>query len=177
MTHSFASVSVGGHSFQISLGQLHQILNDPKAADCKTRFKRAQLLRQVGLVLRRSDPARYRALSLGGGPYWLGIGGEFWECRTLAGILVTAMGWLHEHDQKALLCLSQRRKHSRAYIATDPVALYGGRRALAKYAKPFAAGWYVDTNLSFANSQRFLLDAFKLAKLTRGQDWYFDRLK
>jgi hypothetical protein len=126
--------------------------------------------------MRGVHPARYREFKLRGGQYWIGVGTDHWQCRTLADVLVVAMRWLHDHDHEALLRLSKRRKHSRAYIASDPVALYGGRSDLAGFARLFASGWYVDTNLSAENTLRFLTDALAPAQPEQKRDWFFSRL-
>ena len=173
MTHDHASITIAGRSLEIPLDHLHQILVGSASAPCEALFRREQLVRRTSTALRKAHPDRYREFWHKGGSKWLGIAGEHWQCRTLAGVLVTAMRWLHDHQGDAMLRLAQRRKHSRAYIATNPLALYGGRKDLAVYAKQFAPGSYVDTNLSAVNTQRFLADAFVEAGLIKGREWYF----
>ena len=87
-----------------------------------------------------------------------------------------AMRWLLDQHPEAIRQLSNRRKYSRAYIATDPGVLYGNRSDLTRFARQFAPDWHVDTNLSYDNTKRFLADAFAQAGLLRGRDWYFSRL-
>jgi hypothetical protein len=176
MTQPHALITFAGRSLELPLESLHQIVGGAEPATSEALFLRAEIRRRTALALRKADPKRYRDLRLGGGSYWLGIGQQHWQRRTLAEILVTAARWLHDERPSALLRLSQKRKHSRAYIAQDPAALYAGRADLASFAKPFAQGWYVDTNLSAENTHRFLGDLFVEAGLMHRRDWYFGRL-
>ncbi len=178
MTHDHASITIAGRSLEIPLYHLHQILSGSPSAPCEALFRREQLVRRTTIALRRAHPDRYREFRLkGGSKWWLGITGEHWQCRTLAEVLITAMRWLHDHRGDAMLRLASRHKYSRAYIATDPINLYGGRKDLAVHAKLFAPGWYVDTNLSSDNTQRFLADAFAEAGLAQERDWFFGFLR
>lgn len=176
MTGHHASITVAGRSMAMPLECFHQIVCGTEPVTSEALFLRAEIRRRTALALRKADPNRYREIGLGGGSYWLGIGQQYWQRRTLAEILVTGARWLHDERPDALLRLSQRRKHSRAYIAQDPAAIYAGRTHLASYAKPFATGWYVDTNLSAANTLRFLRDALREAGLMHRRDWHFARL-
>jgi hypothetical protein len=176
MTQPHASITVAGRSLELPLESLHQIVGGAEPSTTEALFLRAEIRRRTALALRKADPTRYRDIRLGGGSYWLGIGQQHWQRRTLAEILVQAARWLHDDRPDALLRLSQKRKHSRAYIAQDPAALYAGRADLASFAKPFAPGWYVDTNLSAENTHRFLDDVFSEAGLAHRRDWYFARL-
>jgi len=177
MTHEHASITIAGRSLEIPLYHLQQILLGSASAPCEALFRREQLVRRTMIALRRAHPDRHREFPIKSGSKWLGIAGEHWQCRTLADVLVTAMRWLHDHRGDAMLRLARRRKYSRAYIATDPIALYGGRKDLAARARQYTLGWYVDTNLSASNTQRFLADAFAEAGLIRGRDWYFGFLR
>jgi hypothetical protein len=177
MTHDYASITIAGRSLELPLYHLHQLLSDLASSPCEAKFRREQILRRTTTALGKAHPDRCREFRLKGGSIWLGIAGDHWRCRTLAEVLITAMRWLHEYRDDALLPLASRRKYSRAYIATNPVALYGGRKDLAVHARQFAPGWYVDTNLSASNTKRFLADAFAEAGLDPGRDWYFGFLR
>jgi hypothetical protein len=176
MTDNTASITIAGRTLALPLEQLHQILCEADRANSEALFTQAKLRRRTIAALRVSNPARYRELRFGGGSYWLGIGHQSWQGRTLPDILVAAARWLHDGHPEAFQRLSQRRKHTRAYIAQDPASLYGGRPHLASHAKLFAPGWYIDTNLSADNTQRFLGDLFAEAGLVHRRDWYFGRL-
>jgi hypothetical protein len=176
MTDSNASITIAGRTLALPLDQLHQILCEADRANSEALFTQAKMRRRTIIALRLTNPARYRELRLGGGSYWLGIGQQCWQGRTLPDILVAAARWLHDEHPEAFQRLSQRRKHTRAYIAQDPASLYGARPHLASFAKLFAPGWYIDTNLSADNTQRFLGDLFAEAGLAHRRDWYFGRL-
>jgi hypothetical protein len=176
MTDSKASITIAGRTLALPLEQLHHILCEADLANSEALFMQAKLRRRTIVALRVSHPARYRDLRLGGGSYWLGIGEQSWQGRTLPDILVAAARWLHDEHPQAFQRLSQRRKHTRAYIAQEPASLYKKRPHLARYAKLFATGWYIDTNLSADNTQRFLSDLFAEAGLMHRRDWYFGRL-
>lgn len=176
MTLPHASITVAGRSFELPLESLLQIVGGAEPATSEALFLRSKIRRRTALALRKADPKRYRDIRLGGGSYWLGIGQQHWQRHTLAEILVKAAGWLHDERPDALLRLSQKRKHSRAYIAQDPADLYAGRPDLAIFAKPFAPGWYVDTNLSAENTHRFLDAVLSEAGLAHRREWYFARL-
>lgn len=171
-----ASITIGHRTFQMPLDQLMRMLCGGEAVGPEALFRTAQLQRLAAITMRRAYPDRRLEFQLGRGPYWLGIGVESWRCRSLPEAIVTAMRWLHAHRPDAIAELSRRRKYTRAYVGTDPVAIYGGRCDLARNAREFAPGWYVDTNLSLENTKRFLADAFRTASLVRGRDWVFSRL-
>ena len=87
------------------------------------------------------------------------------------------MRLLYDRFPNALDRLAQTRKVARCCVARSPAGLYDLRRPdLARFARQFAPGWYVDTNLSYDNTRRLLLLAFKEAGLVFGQDWYVGRL-
>ena len=60
------------------------------------------------------------------------------------------MSWIYHNDIAAHDRIASVRKHTRAYIARMPSDLYDAScQHLAVYAKPYAPGWFLDTNLSY----------------------------
>lgn len=162
MSMDLVKISYGSRTVRMPLDSFLHILNGSEARDCKAAYMK-QRLSHVG----NASPHQEKR-------YWFGIGRQRGSYDSLADVLVAAMRWIHDNDPEAHRALANRRKASRAYIATEPADLYApNRRHLAVFARRYADGWYLDTNLSYAGACRFLDDCFALTSLTKGRDWFF----
>lgn len=176
MNNDHASIRIANREFEIPLDQLVGMLSCAHPLQCEALFRREILRRNAIIAMRRARPERRSEFSLVSGRYFICIGNEHWRCPTLAAVLQRAMRWIHDHNFEALTRLSMKRKYTRAYVATDPAALYGESQGLVRHAREFAHGWYVDTNLSYENTRRFLAESFREVGLRYRQDWLFSQL-
>lgn len=165
MSMDIVTICIGSRTHRLPLDSFLHIMEGGVSLDCRAAYMK-QRLSDAG----SAGPHRRQR-------YWFGIGQDRRTYDSLADVLVAAMRWVHDNDPEAHSQLANRRKATRAYIAGEPADLYApSRRHLAVFARRYADGWYLDTNLSYPGACRFLDDCFSLTALVKGRDWFFRRL-
>jgi negative regulator of replication initiation len=105
------------------------------------------------------------------GRWTVELGGKRVSTSNLKAAYRTLLLRLHERDPNFLQAFSQERARARRFVARAPRDLYLNSPALAKrHAKPLAAGWYFDTNLSADQVARRARVAARLSGLRYGRD-------
>jgi negative regulator of replication initiation len=105
------------------------------------------------------------------GRWMVELGGKRVSTSNLKSAYRTLLLLLEERHPDFLQAFSEERARARRFVARAPRDLYLNSPDLAKHhAKPLAAGWYFDTNLSTDQVARRARIAARLCGLKYGRD-------